>query len=241
MLVKDWMSTEVISIDHGASLHDAIKLLELNDIRMLPVLNGEELVGVITEMHLKSCSFFSKFVGQTGFPGSLILDRIKVEDVMSKSPVTVSEDFTVAETASVLLKNRLLGVVVTDAQSRIKGVITGTDINRLLVSVTGFQGGGIAFGFLQEDRPGSIKALTDIFRSYGGRLASILTSYEHAPKGYRKVHIRVRGLDRSKLGELQEALAQHATLLYRIDQRFNKRELFPKAMEHAETLAKKLR
>jgi acetoin utilization protein AcuB len=54
MLVKDWMSTVVITIDHGASLHDAIKLLELNDIRMLPVMNGEELVGVITETHFKS-------------------------------------------------------------------------------------------------------------------------------------------------------------------------------------------
>jgi len=48
------MSTVVITFDHGSSLHDAVKLLELNDIRMLPVMNGEELVGVITEMHLKS-------------------------------------------------------------------------------------------------------------------------------------------------------------------------------------------
>ena len=145
------------------------------------------------------------------------------------------------EAAGVLLKNRLLGVVGIDAQSSVKRVIAGTDINRFMVSVTGFQRGGIAFGFLQEDRPGSIKALTDIFRSCGGRLASILTSCQGAPRGYRKMHIRVRGLDRLKSGELQEALAQNATLLYGIDQRFNKRELFPEAMEHAETLAKKLR
>jgi acetoin utilization protein AcuB len=68
--------------------------------------------------------------------------------------------------------------------------------------------------------------LTDIIRGYGGRLLSILTSYDRVPKGYRTLYVRAFGLDRKKLPELKSKLTEGAKLLYMIDHRENRREIY---------------
>jgi acetoin utilization protein AcuB len=45
MLIKNWMSKNVISVDVDDSMHDAVKRMKRNDIRMLPVLKKGKLVG----------------------------------------------------------------------------------------------------------------------------------------------------------------------------------------------------
>ena len=77
-----------------------------------------------------------------------------------------------------------------------------------------------------EDRPGSIKEVTDIIREYGGRMASILTSYDMVPEGFRRVYIRMYGIDRFKIDRLKEALKEKARLLYMVDRREVTRETF---------------
>jgi len=230
MLVRDWMSTKVITVEAGAPLSEALDLLENYHIGMLPVLREGKLVGMVTDYDLRP--FASRVPSVTmGLDYSLVLSRVKVEDVMSRSHASVPMDYTIEEVADVLLRNEIPGAVVVDGAHKIVGIITQTDISRVLVSVTGLWRGGIVYGFLLEDRAGSIKELTDLVRAYGGRLASILTSYERAPRGFRAVHIRVRKLDRSRLQELENELKEKATILYKVDQRLNTREVFENSQE----------
>jgi len=72
----------------------------------------------------------------------------------------------------------------------------------------------------------AIKELTDIIRSYGGRIASIMGSYERVPAGQRLVYLRVYDVDRAKLAELQDDLQKKAVLIYVVDHRENKRKVF---------------
>jgi acetoin utilization protein AcuB len=67
-------------------------------------------------------------------------------------------------------------------------------------------------GFELEDRPGSIKEVTDVIRAHGGRIASILTGYEWAPPGWRHVYIRARDLTDETA--LQQELRGKAKILY---------------------------
>jgi acetoin utilization protein AcuB len=94
------------------------------------------------------------------------------------------------------------------------------------MSLTGVEKKGIQFGVEVEDRPGCIKEVTDIIREFGGRMASILTSYDMAPEGYRRVYIRMYGIDRFKINKLKEAIGEKASLLYLIDRREVHRETF---------------
>jgi len=225
MLVKNWMSKNVIAIDINDSMSDAIKLLKENDIRMMPVLKNGKLVGIVTDRDLKRASA-SDATTLDVHELLFLVSKIKIKDIMTKDPIMIPKDFTVEETAEVLLKNKISGAPVIDNEGKVVGAITQTDLFRVLISLTGIGTRGIQFAFLLEDAPGSIKIVADIIRKYGGRIVSILTSYENTTQGYRKVYIRMYDIDREKLENIKEDLRDKAILLYMVDHQKNKREIY---------------
>jgi acetoin utilization protein AcuB len=225
MLVKGWMSREVITIEENDSMQEALKLLKEHDIRMLPVMKKGKLVGIVTDRDLKKASPSDATTLEV-HELLYLLTQIKVKEIMTRDPITVPPDYTVEETAQVLLENKISGAPVMDKTGKVIGTITQTDLFRVLISLTGVASGGIQFGFYLEDKPGSIKQVADIIRQYGGRMVSILTSYDGVADGYRNVFIRMHSVERSELQSLKDKLSEKATLLYMIDQRQNKREIF---------------
>jgi len=225
MLVANWMSKNIITIDENDSMQDAMKLLKEHNIRMLPVMKKGKLVGIVTDRDLKRASA-SDATSLEIHELLYLLTRVKVKDIMTKKVITVPPDFTVEETALVFQKNKISGAPVVDSKGKLVGTITQTDLFRVLISLTGVAKGGIQFGLQIEDRPGSIKEVADIFRMYGGRMVSILSSYDQVPEGYRKVYIRMRCIERSDLNKLIEKLEASAELLYMVDHTENNRKIF---------------
>lgn len=225
MLVKDWMSREVITIEENDSMQEALRLLKEHDIRMLPVMKKGKLVGIVTDRDLKKASPSDATTLEV-HELLYLLTQIKVKEIMTKDPITVPPDYTVEETAQVLLENKISGAPVMDKTGKVIGTITQTDLFRVLISLTGVAKGGIQFGFCLEDKPGSIKEVADIIRQYGGRMVSILTSYDGVADGYRNVFIRMHSVERSRLKSLKDKLSEKAALLYMIDHRQNKREIY---------------
>jgi acetoin utilization protein AcuB len=225
MLVANWMSKNVITVNEDDSMQDAMKLMKQHTIRMLPVLKDGKLVGVVTDRDLKRASA-SDATTLDVHEMLYLISKIKVTSIMSKNPISVSPDLTVEETAEVLLANKISGAPVVDATGKVVGTITQTDLFRVLIALTGVGKRGIQFAFQIEDRPGSIKTLADQIRNHGGRMVSILTSYDNVPDGFRKVYIRMYGLDRAKLASLKEELKKVAKLLYMVDHRENQREIY---------------
>jgi len=225
MLVSNWMSKNVITIDVDDSMQNALKLMKENDIRMLPVLKKGKLVGVVTDRDLKRASA-SDATTLDIHELLYLISKIKVGSIMSKNPITVPQNFTVEETAQVLLENKISGLPVVDQNGEVVGIITQTDLFRVLISLTGVGKGGIQFAFQLEDRPGSIKEVADVIRKYGGRMVSILSSYDKVPDGYRKVFVRMHSIDRSRLKQLQVELSRMVALIYMVDHRENLREIY---------------
>ena len=225
MLVSNWMSKNVITVDVDDSMHDAMKRMKEKDIRMLPVLKKGKLVGVVTDRDLKRASA-SDATTLDVHELLYLVSKIKILNIMTKNPITVPQNFTIEETAEVLLKHKISGVPVVDQNGQLVGTITQTDLFRVLISLTGVGKGGIQFAFQLEDRPGSIKEVADIIRLYGGRMVSILTSYDGVPEGYRKVFIRMHSIERARLQQLKEELSYKAALIYMVDHRENTREIY---------------
>ena len=230
MLVKNWMSKNVITVDEKDSMQDAMKHLKEHDIRMLPVMKKGKLVGIITDRDLKKASASNATTLEV-HELLYLLTKIKVKDIMTRDVITVPPDYTVEETAQVLQQNRISGAPVVDADGQLVGTITQTDLFRVLISLTGVGNGGIQFGIQVKDRPGSIKEVADVIRFYGGRMVSILTSYADVPEGYRKVYIRMHSIERSKLQKLIQDLSTKATLHYMVDRRENNREIFAEKID----------
>ncbi len=225
MMVKDWMSHPVITVDEEDSMQDAMGLLKAHTIRMLPVMGKGILTGIITDRDLKRASA-SDAISLEIHELLYLLTRIRVKEIMTRNPITVPADFTVEETAEVLLEHKINGVPVTGPSGALAGVITQTDIFKVLMSLTGIGKRGIQFGFKLADRPGSIQEVADVIRAFGGRMASILTSYDRAPEGQRWAYIRMYGIDRTKIEDLKAALSQKAAVLYMVDHRENRREIY---------------
>ena len=223
MLLKNWMSKDIISVKPEDRIEKAVDLLRKYEIRMLPVLDDGGLVGIVTDRDIKNATV-PAYVKQ-GFQHDGPPD-IRVEDIMIKEVITVPPDFTLEETAELLLTHKISGVPVVDDQQTIIGVITQSDVFRALVSTAGIGKKGIQFGFYVKDEPGCIRKLTDAIRSYGGRIASIQATNERCKRGFRRIYIRVYHIDAVWLDRLKEVLREMSKIIYMVDHERKQREIF---------------
>jgi len=225
MLVKNWMSKQVLTVDAEESMQKVMDLMKQNNIRRLPVMKKEKLVGIVTDRDLRSASA-SDATSLEVHELLYLIRKIKVKEIMTKKPITIPLDYTVEEAAMVFLEKKISGAPVVNRSGDVIGIITQTDIFRVLLSLTGVGERGIQFAFEVGDRPGSIKEITDILRERGGRLVSLLTTYDRASAGCRNVYARIYGISQDILPQLKEQLSEKARLLYLIDHVQRKREIY---------------
>ncbi|MFH0824588.1 MAG: CBS and ACT domain-containing protein [Pseudomonadota bacterium] len=213
MLVKYWMKRDYTVVDANDSVNKALKRLKEHRLRFLPVVEERKLVGVVSEGDIKKgLRRESPF---RHIDEWMVRDTpLRVRDVMNSKPVTVTPELTMEEVVRVLLENRIPGAPVIDEDGRVLGTITEADLYRALIALCGFMERGTQFAFELEDRPGSLKEITDVIREHGGRIAGILTSYDTAPPGYRHAYIRVFGIDPDKANELSKVLSRQAKMIY---------------------------
>jgi acetoin utilization protein AcuB len=188
------------------------------------VLQRGKLVGVVSDTDLKRASASDATMLDV-HEMLYLISKIKVNDIMTKDPLTVSPDCTVEETAELLMEHKISGVPVVDQGGKVVGVITRSDLFKVLISLSGLGKHGIQFAFQIEDRAGSIKELTDVIRDHNGKIASILSSYEGVPAGFRNVYIRIYDIPREDLPTLQKELQDKAKMLYVVDHRDNRRDI----------------
>ena len=225
MLVKNWMSKDVITVAADDSMQNAIYLLQEKNIKILPVVDNGNLVGIITDRDLKRASP-SDATTLDMHELLFLISKIKIRELMKKPVHTVPLNFTIEEAAAILLEKRISGLPVVDEDGRLAGIITRSDIFRLIISLTGFGKKGIQIALRIKDMPGPIKEVRELVHEFNGRTASIMTSGENAPDGYLNIYFRVYNIDRNRLPMLLEAVAKKGKLLYVVDHRDNTRTIY---------------
>ena len=225
MLVKNWMSKEVITVDADDTMQNAIYTLQEQNIKMLPVMDDVKLVGIITDRDLKKASP-SDATTLDMHELLFLISKIKVRDLMKEPVFTARPDDTVEEAAALLLEKKISGLPVIDEQNRLVGIITRSDIFRVLLSLSGLGKKGIQFAIRIKDMPGIIKEVRELIHEHGGRTASILSSSDNAPEGYLNFYFRIYQIDRKKLPSLLDRIREKGTLLYVVDHRENKRTIY---------------
>lgn len=213
MLVNEWMSAGLITISPDASLSQAAGLMKKHGIRRLPVVDQAGLLqGILSDRDLKEASP-SKATTLDAHERYYLFNELTVGACMTKSVITVSRNDTVERAAVLMLENKISGLPVMDNGHPV-GVLTLDDVARVLTVITGAYRGGTQFAFNLEDRPGSIKEVVDVVRRHGGRLVSLLSVYENADEGARKVYLRVAELPEHRLTALIQDLEHDFPLLY---------------------------
>jgi len=225
MLVKYWMTKEVITVAPGDSMKRAMDLIKKHQIHQLPVMKDGKLKGMLSDGDLKRASA-SDATTLDVHELIYLLDKIKVSDLMSHPAISVPIDYTIEEAAEILLKNKIAGMPVVGSDESVQGIITQSDVFRALVALTGLQDRGLHIAIMLEDRPGSIMEIANIVRDLGGKMTSILTSYKRCREGHRRVYFRVYDIDRKNTDALLEQVGRAAQLLYMVDHRENRRRIF---------------
>ena len=212
MLVKYWMTSDPVTVTPDTSVMKASQLMKENNVRRLPVIDGKgTLVGIVSDRDLKEASP-SKATTLDVHELYYLLSELKVKDIMSRNVMTISPNDTVEKAAVIMLEHKITGLPITE-DGKVVGILSQGDVFRVLTSITGVYRGGVQFALNLEDRPGSIKDVADVIRKHGGRMVSILTSYDMCEEGCRNVYIRIADMAEDKLKPLVEELEGNFTVV----------------------------
>lgn len=213
MLIKDWMSTPVITVGPDESMMKASKLMKDKTIRRLPVVDDKgKLIGIVTDRDIKEASP-SKATTLDIHELYYLLSEIKVKDIMTKNPVRLKSEDSV-EKAAVLLSDRTLGgLPIVDDDDNVVGIITEKDMYDVLIEITRVRDGGVQMGFQLPRTPGALKPVLEDIAGSGAKILSIITVY---PKGQpdRKAFIRIDEMEKSELNKLRDLLTSRYELLF---------------------------
>lgn len=132
--VRRWMTRPVIVVPETLTLPEARQLLHRQRIRRLPVVNcAGQLVGIVTEGDIDRVSGSPHTDVQVYNLYHHVYD-LPVRDIMTHPVVTVTPDTPISEVAQLLWERRIGGVPVVQ-DDRVVGVITTSDLFRLIIAL----------------------------------------------------------------------------------------------------------
>jgi acetoin utilization protein AcuB len=129
--VREIMTTHLTTLNHDAKLLDAALLMRSSGFRHLPVVKDGRLVGVVSDrdVHRASPSIFSNLSPDEY---NRLFETTPVEKVMTHGPVTASPDTPIREIVELMVEQKFGSVVVVDGERRLLGIVTTTDLLRVL-------------------------------------------------------------------------------------------------------------
>jgi CBS domain-containing protein len=126
MKVKDIMVKEVATLDVNDELSLANDIMRLGRIRHLPVVDGQTLVGIISERDLFRSSL-TQALGYGSEATRQMMKGIRIKDLMVTNLITVSPDTEMLAAIQLMLTKKI-GCLPVVENDRLVGLITETDI-----------------------------------------------------------------------------------------------------------------
>ena len=133
MTVGDLMTKDVLTVNRDESIRRPWELVEEKRLRRFPVMDGDTLVGIITDRDLRNATASSVVLTEKKYH-DFLLDTVKVESVMTPNPKTVSPDTSLIDAARIILEMKVGGLPVIE-EGRLVGIITETDLIGALVEL----------------------------------------------------------------------------------------------------------
>ena len=127
MKVRDWMTSDPITIEASHSVIEAMHLMKEQGVRRLPVMRDGRLVGIITDRMLKDYTP-GKATTLDTWEVHYLLGKTPVSEVMNPQPYTVGPDSSITDAAHVIRDHKLYGVCVVNEAGDLIGVLTIKDL-----------------------------------------------------------------------------------------------------------------
>ncbi|WP_028667395.1 CBS domain-containing protein [Runella zeae] len=125
------MTKNVHTVNVSDDLHEAIEIVKKNHIRHLPVLEGKEVVGIISRTDINRLTFSSLFDNQEG-ADEAILEMLSIPQVMTQKPRTVDVSLSIREVAEILATEEYHALPVIE-NGELAGIVTTTDVIKYML------------------------------------------------------------------------------------------------------------
>ncbi|MAS37306.1 MAG: hypothetical protein CL610_25115 [Anaerolineaceae bacterium] len=132
ILVKDWMTSPVVTTAPGTTISRAHQLMKDKNIRRLPVVQNNRLVGIITIGDIREASP-SDATTLSIWELNYLWAQLTVDKVMTRKVLTIEATASIIDAAQIMLDNKVSGLPVNDSDGKLEGILTESDIFRMLV------------------------------------------------------------------------------------------------------------
>lgn len=221
MLIREWMSDDVITATEETSMLKVSRQMKEFGIRRVPIVNEDyEVLGIISDRDIKDASP-SKATTLDVHELYYLLSEIKAKDIMTAKPVCVHLNDSIEHVALLMQEKGLTGLPVINDEKHLVGMITEHDIFKVLVEITGVRKGGIQFALEVSDEPGSLQPVLELIRKNGGRITSILTGRQKEQDAMHEVFIRIRPLEKDNEDKLIEIIKAECSLRYWVGEKIH--------------------
>jgi len=200
MLVKERMSRHPITISPDVSLHDALRIMNQEKVRRLPVLDKRgKLVGIVLEKDLLYASP-SPATSLSVYELNYLVSKITVEELMSREVITVEEDCPLEEAARIMVDNNIGGLPVM-RRDQLVGMITESDLFKVFLELLGARSLGLRVTIRVPEQRGFLAQLTRALADAGADIITLGTFWGD-DLTTREIAFKVQGIDSSTVEKL---------------------------------------
>ncbi|EFU82767.1 CBS domain protein [Mobiluncus holmesii ATCC 35242] len=160
MFVKWRMTANPFTIDSGATVPDAIELMQTHGITKLPVLRDGKLCGVVSQLDLNRAlpsDATSLSFGEVAY----LLSKLKIYKIMRKNPPTIVPD-AMLEEAAILMRDTKVEILPVLDEGKVVGVITESDVLDAFIDINGAREPGTRLVIEADDQPGVMSRLAGV-------------------------------------------------------------------------------
>ena len=190
VLVKEWMTESPQTVTSRTPVLEAMQMLRAGGYRRLPVLEGDKVVGIVTDRDLKEATP-SRATTLSVYELNYLLSKLTVKEVMSAPAASVAPDDPV-ERAALLMEERKISGLPVVGEGRLVGIFTITDMLRAFVAVLGLREGGTRVTVSLPDEPGVLSHVTEA-AAPANIVAAVTAGVQQGRR--REVVLRVVGED----------------------------------------------
>ncbi|MDT2571031.1 CBS and ACT domain-containing protein [Enterococcus raffinosus] len=177
MSVKDFMTEDLVTVTPKTKIFDAVDLMKKYDIHRLPVMEEEQLVGLITEGTIQE-ALPSKATSLSVHEVNYLLNKTVVSDVMIKDVKTISPDAELEDGIYLMRQNKINVLPVLDG-TKLVGIITNNDIFDAFLKLTGYYEGGTRVQLkILEDKKGVLARVAKILADHDFSILTVIVDHQ---------------------------------------------------------------
>jgi len=194
MRVRNRMTQNPVTASTKTNYNQALRMMEQNNIKSIPILSNGDLVGIVTYSDMLRAEP-SPVTTLSVYEVASLLNKVTMDKIMSKPVLAIDESCSISNAANFMFLNDV-GCLPVVKDGKLPDIITDTDIYKTFVEITGGGQTGSRIEARMPDQKGQLAPFIEAFTKADSYIVSVAISYEQDGE-HAIVNLKERGGDES--------------------------------------------